>query len=251
MGATNSTTNFHFPLFISSDVPAWMTDWNNAMQSIDSSLQTIKESADGASGTAGTAKTAADSAVSAVTQMQTTLTSLQGTVSTLGTTVSSLSSGQEVINQQITTLNGQMSTANGNISSLQSANLSTNEILNDRAWIVQNNFASSSVFSAGVSSTAYYNKFLKLLILVLKGTLNGDKSSGTTIGTLSGEIVSAIGFSSSRVLLSAFTYVGASNDFVSYPQATLLTDGSIQINSSLFNNQTLISQCTLCTSNWT
>lgn len=53
MSATNKTTNFELPLFIGSDRPAWLSDWNQAMTKIDTNLQQIKLTANEADSTAG------------------------------------------------------------------------------------------------------------------------------------------------------------------------------------------------------
>ena len=38
MSATNATSNYNLPLFIGSDKPAWLTDWNGAMNAIDAAI---------------------------------------------------------------------------------------------------------------------------------------------------------------------------------------------------------------------
>lgn len=38
MSATNKTTNYSLPIFVGSDVPSWLTDFNNAMQLIDTAI---------------------------------------------------------------------------------------------------------------------------------------------------------------------------------------------------------------------
>jgi len=38
MSATNKTTNYNLPIFIGSDVPSWLTDFNGAMQLIDTAI---------------------------------------------------------------------------------------------------------------------------------------------------------------------------------------------------------------------
>ena len=35
MSATNQTTYYDLPLFIGTDVPSWLGDWNNTMNAID------------------------------------------------------------------------------------------------------------------------------------------------------------------------------------------------------------------------
>ena len=38
MSATNSTVNYHFPIFIGTDIPSWLVDWNNAMTALDDAI---------------------------------------------------------------------------------------------------------------------------------------------------------------------------------------------------------------------
>lgn len=46
MSATNSTPIINLPLFIGTDKPAWLVDWNNAMNIIDSNISAL-QSAEG------------------------------------------------------------------------------------------------------------------------------------------------------------------------------------------------------------
>lgn len=39
MGATNTTTNYNLPIFIETDKPAWLVDFNGAMRSIDAQMK--------------------------------------------------------------------------------------------------------------------------------------------------------------------------------------------------------------------
>ena len=39
MSATNATTNYSLPLFIGTDKPAWLVDWNGAMTAIDAQMK--------------------------------------------------------------------------------------------------------------------------------------------------------------------------------------------------------------------
>lgn len=48
MSATNHTNNYNLPLFIGSDVPSWLVDWNNSMTDIDTALGNINSVATGA-----------------------------------------------------------------------------------------------------------------------------------------------------------------------------------------------------------
>lgn len=80
MSATNNTTNFNLPLFIGSDKPAWLTDWNGAMSTIDTKLQEVKTEAASATAESG-------SNTQAITQINSTLQSLNSTVSLMNTNV--------------------------------------------------------------------------------------------------------------------------------------------------------------------
>lgn len=44
MAHTNSTTNYHFPIFTQNDKPAWCIDFNSAMVDIDSAIAAVSNS---------------------------------------------------------------------------------------------------------------------------------------------------------------------------------------------------------------
>lgn len=46
MAHTNSTTYMHLPLFVGTDKPAWLTDFNSAMQAIDNTSSQHKDDID-------------------------------------------------------------------------------------------------------------------------------------------------------------------------------------------------------------
>lgn len=99
MSATNSTTHYELPEFLSTDKPAWLVDWNGAMNTIDSAIYEAKQ--------------AADSAASSVSSVASDLATLSGTVSTQGTSISTLS-------ETLTTAVGNINTINGNITTINS-----------------------------------------------------------------------------------------------------------------------------------
>lgn len=41
MSSTNKTTNYNLPIFVGSDVPSWLTDWNSAMQLLDTAIGNV------------------------------------------------------------------------------------------------------------------------------------------------------------------------------------------------------------------
>ena len=92
MSATNATTNYSLPLFIGTDKPAWLVDWNSAMTDIDSQMKVN-----------ATAILANETAISG-----------------LSTTVSAHTTSISTISGQISTLTTGLNTAQGNINTINS-----------------------------------------------------------------------------------------------------------------------------------
>lgn len=67
MSSTNKTSHYNLPLFIDSDIPTWLGDFNSAMTAIDSGINAAATSASGAATTAEQASTDAASAASSAT----------------------------------------------------------------------------------------------------------------------------------------------------------------------------------------
>lgn len=44
MSATGSTTNYDLPQFEENDIPSWLTDFNDAMEKIDSAIHNVSAS---------------------------------------------------------------------------------------------------------------------------------------------------------------------------------------------------------------
>lgn len=89
MSATNTTTYYEFPVFVGSDKPAWLVDWNGAMNAIDSAIHE--------------AKAEADANASNITSLQSDVTSLAGSVSSQGSSITTLT-------QSLTNLQGTVNT---------------------------------------------------------------------------------------------------------------------------------------------
>lgn len=66
MSATNSTPTINLPLFIGTDKPAWLTDWNGSMNAIDSAIATLQ--------------TAESGTATALASLSQSVTALSGTV---------------------------------------------------------------------------------------------------------------------------------------------------------------------------
>lgn len=100
MSATNKTTNYSLPIFVGSDVPSWLVDWNNAMQLIDTAIGNVltlanTNSADIllAEAALNELRTALDTATPIINETATKVSELTATVSGMGSTVESLKIG--------------------------------------------------------------------------------------------------------------------------------------------------------------
>ena len=92
MSATNATSNYSLPLFIGTDKPAWLVDFNGAMTAIDGQMKTN------------------------ATDIQANATSISG----LSTTVSAHTTSISTMSGQISTLSTGLNTAQGNINTINS-----------------------------------------------------------------------------------------------------------------------------------
>lgn len=101
MSATNSTANYELPVFLATDKPAWLTDWNGAMNTIDTAIHSAQATADGAQTTAGTA-------VADIATINASLTTITGNITSLTTTVNGNTGAINTINSLIG--NGQPTT---------------------------------------------------------------------------------------------------------------------------------------------
>ena len=89
MAATNTTSNYDLPVFLGTDKPSWLVDWNGAMNAIDKALHELSQGQ-----AAGVTKQYVDDKISTVTSaiqavsknvetMQTALTALTGRVTAI------------------------------------------------------------------------------------------------------------------------------------------------------------------------
>lgn len=92
MSATNSTTNYHLPIFLGTDVPSWLTDWNSAMSDIDIAIAAAKTTADAAQLTASNAQNAATTNAGAISTLQTTVAGQGNSITTLSGSVNTINS---------------------------------------------------------------------------------------------------------------------------------------------------------------
>lgn len=92
MSATNATTNYALPIFIGTDKPAWLIDWNSTMTAIDAAIKGVDTDVQGA------------------------IVDISG----LSSTVASHTSSIATISGQITVITTNLNTATGNINTINS-----------------------------------------------------------------------------------------------------------------------------------
>lgn len=84
MSATQKTTNYQLPIFVGTDIPSWLTDFNGAMEKIDT---VVKQ----ASTTGGVTKSYVDNIrdelQSAITQLSTRVTTIETSIASIKTTL--------------------------------------------------------------------------------------------------------------------------------------------------------------------
>lgn len=105
MAATNKTEHYELPIFISSDIPTWLGDWNTTMGDIDEALYTLSQN------TADVTKAYVDKQDNA----------LDGKITALTTRVSTLETEGDTLDSKISALTTKVSTLETKVSQLQAA----------------------------------------------------------------------------------------------------------------------------------
>lgn len=80
MSATNHTTYYELPIFIGTDTPSWLGDWNNAMTAIDTAINSVNTAAEAAKSQADAAKSASDNNTEAIETTNTELKTVKEAV---------------------------------------------------------------------------------------------------------------------------------------------------------------------------
>lgn len=136
MSATNSTTNYELPLFIGTDKPSWLGDFNNSMNKIDTAIKGNKDEIDSlktrmtaTETVANTASSTASTALTNANNAQTTANTAQTTANTANTAAEAAQSTANTALSNATTAQNTADTANATAqSALTTANLATGEI---------------------------------------------------------------------------------------------------------------------------
>lgn len=98
MSATNATTNYQLPLFIGTDKPAWLTDWNGAMNAIDTAVANVNTAQSGTASSLSTLSLTVDGLSTTVgnhtTSIGTMETAISGNTGSINTINSLIGNGE-------------------------------------------------------------------------------------------------------------------------------------------------------------
>ena len=148
MSATNQTTNYDLPLFIGTDKPSWLGDFNGAMNAIDTAIKgradDIASLTTRMTATETVANTASSNASTALTNASTAGTAASGAQSTADSAATAASAAQTTANTALSNASTAQTTANTANSTAQSALTLANS---NSAEIGKLNFSQFDVFN--------------------------------------------------------------------------------------------------------
>lgn len=120
MSATNKTTNYNLPIFVGSDVPSWLTDWNGAMQLLDTAIGNVLIVANKAN--ADIQLTEAE-----LEEVKTAVENALPIIETATTEISQLKLGLQGVNSTVESLGRDVEDLQGNVGVMYTGMLSAGE----------------------------------------------------------------------------------------------------------------------------
>ena len=190
MSATNHTSHYSLPQFISSDIPTWLGDINSAFLTTDTQIFNASEAAGTAQADATTAKTASTQNAADIVILQTADTSLQQKITTETT---DRKSADTTLQANIDTANSSIATANSNISA-NTQSIATLQTLTIRDFV-----SLTVATSAWVADTTFTNFPYKAPIAISTATVNDvpdvqPSQDALDLGILGGKATTAAGY---------------------------------------------------------
>lgn len=197
MSATNSTTNYALPIFIGTDKPAWLVDWNSAMTAIDAAIKGVDTDVQGAivdiSGLSSTVASHTSSIATISGQITVLTTNLNTATGNINTINSLIGNGTPTTTDQ--TLIGainELHANQGDLSQLQTTDKSSlvaaiNEILGGGGGIISASVVSYSNTTSGLSASNVQNAIDEVVGL-LPASTSEKKSNILTAGSTSVQI---------------------------------------------------------------
>lgn len=126
MSATNATTNYQLPLFIGTDKPAWLTDWNGAMNAIDTAVANVNTAQSGTASSLSTLSLTVEGLSTTVgnhtTSIGTMETAISGNTGSINTINSLIGNGEPTTTDK--TLIGAINEINAQVGSVDADDVS-------------------------------------------------------------------------------------------------------------------------------
>lgn len=190
MGSTNFTPNYNLPQFIGTDKPAWLTDVNGAMSTIDTAIKNAADDASNAVSVAGsaasTATAASNSANALDTQINTPSTGLAAQVTANGTAITNITTtiGNTPLTTVAQTLTGAIEEVKGMVGN-QSGTLkliTTGELKETYNGLKTIGQALNTIYAslANVFSALNANQSIR----ITSGTAKANEMAARTPGTI-------------------------------------------------------------------
>lgn len=216
MSATNATTNYALPIFIGTDKPAWLVDWNSAMTAIDAAIKGVDTDVQGAvvdiSGLSSTvaSHTSTLSTISGqITVITTNLNTATGNINTIN---SLIGNGTPTTTDQ--TLIGainELHANQGDLSQLQTTDKTSlvaaiNEILGGGQGIISASIVSYSNTASGLSASNVQNAIDEVVSL-LPVSNSEKKSNILTAGSTSVQITFTQQTIGANTLIDVYTSI--------------------------------------------
>ena len=146
--ASNTTRYFNLPLFIASDKPSWLVDWNGAMGQIDSILEDIATASEGAVADVQTIQTQIDALNAIIPNLEATVQTAVEDVAAMQTTVDSHETRMDSIESDLITQNNLIKTLSDSVVAMQA----TVATLNNRVAAMETTVGGLDVDVAAINT---------------------------------------------------------------------------------------------------
>lgn len=119
MSATNKTQHYNLPQFVAGDIPAWMTDVNNAMATIDGAIYDVASDEATVGESVAQLGTRVTSAENTVASLGTTVQGVQGDVAENTADIGTLKGNVNGVGTRMTAVEGRATTLEGKVTTLE------------------------------------------------------------------------------------------------------------------------------------
>ena len=126
--ATNKTPNYGLPIFIGSDKPSWLTDWNGSMTEIDSLLKQIETVGSANSTQIEGLKTSLETANNAISALQDGLSTTTENTTKNTTDIGTLNSSLNVVQDDLIAQNALVKTLSTTVATLSETVANTKSV---------------------------------------------------------------------------------------------------------------------------